>query len=70
MNSLGHFSLEKWGVEPTGEEERPMSTSPEYEFRKAGHMVPGKSKAQLQGDREELGGSQRVGRVVKSDCDE
>lgn len=29
MNSLGHFSFEEVGVEPTGEEERPMSTNQE-----------------------------------------
>lgn len=76
MNSLGHFSLEKVGVEPTGEEERPeptgeerpMSTNPGECKVQAGHMVPGEMKSTAAETGRSLVVPSGWGGVVKSDC--
>ena len=48
MNSLGHFSFEEVGVEPTGEEKRPVSTDQENASFKLDTGFQGKREAKLQ----------------------
>ena len=68
MNSLGHFSLEEVGVEPPGEEERPMSTNPGECKVQAGHTVPGEMKSTAAETGRRLVVPSGWGGVVKSDC--